>query len=91
MSTAIHHRCRTGKPETHAMVLVHHARNAVEAEAVKVVFVHPEAEVRKEETLDFRMAIVEEAGVPEIVSATATFMEVQVVRSVKHVQSACSA
>lgn len=73
------------------MVLVHHARHTVEPEAIKVILVHPKAKVGQEETLDFRMTIVEETRVPKIVPAAATFVEVQVVGPVEHVQSAGSA
>lgn len=68
-------------------MLVHHAGHSVKAESVEVIFVHPEAKVRQEETLDFWMAIIEQARIPEIVSASAALMEVKMIRSIKHVEA----
>jgi hypothetical protein len=46
------------------MVSINHTRNAVEAEAIKVVFVHPESQIAKKEAQDLMTAIVEKSTIP---------------------------
>ena len=61
------------------VVLVHHAGDAIEAEAVKLVFLHPKAQVAHEEPQNLVMAIIEQTAVPEFVASPCTLMEVLVV------------
>lgn len=54
------------KASAHAVVLVHHASDTVEAEPIELVDVHPEAQVGQQEAEDFMRAIVEQpAGAVE--------------------------
>lgn len=46
-----------------AVVNVHHACDSVKSEPVELIFLHPEPEVRKQESEDFVMTVVEEAAV----------------------------
>lgn len=69
------------------MMLVHHAGDTIEPEAIKHVYVHPESEVRKQKAEYFMVAIIEKARIPLIVSASATFMEVKVIRTIIHIDT----
>ena len=66
-----------------AAVVVEHAGDAVEAEAVEVEFVDPVAGVGEEEVEDFGFAVVEAAGVPGGVVAAFAGVEVLVGGSVE--------
>lgn len=72
---------------TDTMVLVHHARHAVEAEAVELVLLDPEAQIAEQEAEDLVVAVVEEAAVPELVPAAAALVEVLVVGAVELVDA----
>lgn len=70
-----------------AVVGVHHGGDAVEAEAVELVLFHVEAEVAEQEAEDLVVIVVEEAAVPELVSAFDAAVEVLVVCAVELVQA----
>jgi hypothetical protein len=70
------------------MMLVHHAGDTVETETIEHELVHPVAEVGEEESKDFWVPIVEEAGVPQVMASARTLVEVQVISSIKHVDAA---
>ena len=70
-----------------AMMVVHHACDAVKTETVKVILLHPEAEVAHEETEDLVVPVIEEAAIPELVSSAGTFMEVEMVSAVEVVEA----
>jgi hypothetical protein len=72
---------------TDAVMSIHHARDAVEAEAIKLVFVHPESEVGEQESKDLVTAIVEETAVPEFMTAFGALVEIAMIGTIKHVQS----
>ena len=75
---------RKAGPDT--MVVVHHARDTVKAEAVKLVLLHPEAEVAEQESKDLMMAVVEQTAVPQFMPTASAFMEVEVVRAIEVVE-----
>ena len=70
-----------------AVVPVDHARDPVEAETVQVVFLHPVFAVRKQEVLDFILAVVEAAGIPGRVEALRALVEVEVLAAVQPAQA----
>lgn len=72
---------------SNTVVSVEHAGNTVETETVKVVLLHPEAEVTQQESQNLVVAVVEESAVPELVSALCALVEVEVVTAVEHVQA----
>ena len=53
-----------GEGSTEPVVVVEHASDAVEAEAVKVEFVDPVAGIGEKKVENFGFAVVEAAGVP---------------------------
>lgn len=65
---------------------VEHAGHSVETEAIELVLLHPEAQVTQEEAQDFVASVVEQSTIPLLVSAFATFMEVQVIGAIEHVE-----
>mmetsp|Transcript_8241 Transcript_8241/g.15658 ORF Transcript_8241/g.15658 Transcript_8241/m.15658 type:complete len:572 (-) Transcript_8241:563-2278(-) len=70
-----------------AVVRVHHGGDAVEPEAVKLVLLHPPAQVGEQEADGFVLAVVEEPRVPHpVVPALAGVEEVRV-RAVEHVDA----
>lgn len=69
------------------MMSIQHARHTVETETIKLIFVHPEAEVAQEEAQDLMAAVVEQSAVPELMSAFGAFVEVAMIAPVKHVQT----
>jgi hypothetical protein len=77
----------TGEACTDAMMGVHHAGNSIEAEAVKLVLLHPKPQVTHQKAQDFMMAIVKQATVPELVAAFGSLMEILVVASIELVNT----
>ena len=73
------------------MVRVHHARDAVESESVKHIHVHVKSKVRKQESQNFVVPIVEQPGIPKLVTSSRAFVEVLMVGTVKNVDSDRSA
>lgn len=69
------------------MVLVEHAGNAIEAEAIKVILVHPESEIAQQESHHLMMAVIEESAIPKIVGAFASTVKVLVVGSIEFIES----
>ena len=65
---------------------VEHACDTVKAEAIELVFFHPEAEIGEQEPEDFVVAVVEDTAVPQLVSASRTFVKVEMVAVVKHLE-----
>jgi len=70
-----------------AVVNVHHTCDTVESEAIELIFIHPKPEVGEEESKDLMMAVVEEATVPELMTALGALVEVAVIGAVEHIQS----
>ena len=66
---------------------VQHAGDSIEAETVKLVLVHPEAQVAQEKAEDLVTAVVEESAVPELVSALYALVKVLVIAAVELVQT----
>lgn len=62
-----------------AMMGIHHARHAVEAEAVKLILLYPKPEIAEQETENLVVAVVEEAAIPELVASFAALVEILVV------------
>ena len=69
------------------MVLVHHTRHTVKAEAVKLELLDPEAQVAEQEAQHLVVAVVEEAAVPELVAAAGALVEVEVVSTIELVEA----
>ena len=69
------------------MVGVQHASDTVKAEAVKLVLVHPEAQVAQQEAKNFMTAIVEQSAVPKLVSSSGTLVEVLRIATIKLIQT----
>lgn len=69
------------------MVGIQHASDSVESEAIELVLIHPEAKIAQQEAQYFMVAVVEETAVPELMTTLCTFMEVEVIAAIKHVQS----
>jgi len=70
-----------------AVVEVHHTCDTIESEAIELVFIHPKPEVGEQESKNLVMAVVEEATVPELMTAPGPLVEVAVIGAIKHVQS----
>ncbi|KAI3492991.1 hypothetical protein L1887_42366 [Cichorium endivia] len=70
-----------------AVVRVEHGGDAVEAETIESVLLHPEEAVAEQEAQHLVVAIVEQARVPELVPALGALVEVEVVGAVKHVEA----
>lgn len=52
------------EPSPDTVVSIHHAGDTIEAEAVELIFLHPETEVAQQETQDFMTTVVEKTAVP---------------------------
>lgn len=72
---------------SNAMVDIEHARDAVETESVKLVLVHPKAQVAQQESHNFMVPVVEQSAVPQFMPAFTTTVEILVVSAVKLVQA----
>lgn len=72
-------------------MFVHHAGHSVKSEAIELVLVHPEAEIRQEEALNFMISVIEESRIPKFVAPPRSLMEVQMVRTIKLVETGRSA
>ena len=72
---------------SNTMVTVEHAGDTVEAEAIKLVLLHPESKVTQEEAQHFMAAIVEQPTVPQLMATLDTLMEIEVVGPIEHVNS----
>ena len=77
----------TREPDTHPVMLVHHAGNSVKPKSVKHVLVHVESQVGQKEPQDLVVTVVEQSAVPKFMSTSGSLVEVTVIRSVKVVQS----
>ncbi len=69
------------------VVVVHHACNTVEPETVKLVLVHPEAQVTEQEAKDLVVPVVEQSAVLNLMASTSALVEVQVVRSIEEIET----
>ena len=69
------------------MVFIHHAGDAVKPESVEHVFIHVVSEVGQEESQNLMVAVIEQARIPKFVLAFGAFVEVEVIRAVKHVDT----
>jgi len=68
-------------------MLVHHAGNPIEAEAVKLELLHPVTEIAEEETENFVVPIVEQPAIPKVMTTLASFVEIEVVRAIEFVEA----
>lgn len=66
---------------------VQHTGDSVEAEAIELVFVHPEAKVAQQKTHHFMVTIVEKTTVPLVMISFAAAVEVLMISSVKIVET----
>lgn len=69
------------------MVEVEHAGDSIEAESIKLVLLYPEAKVTQKEPQHLMAAVVEQPAIPLVVATFTTFMEVEVIRAIEHVDS----
>ena len=70
-----------------AVVLIEHARHAIEPESIKTVLVHPEPQVAQQEPQDLMVAVVEEPAVPELMLAFGALVEVLMISTVELIQT----
>lgn len=77
----------SGEASANAMVHVHHTRHTIEPETVEFIFLHIKSQIAEEEAQNLVASIVEESAVPELMSSFAAFVEVQMISSVKQVQT----
>jgi hypothetical protein len=75
------------KPGPDTMMCIHHARHAVEPEAVKLVLVHVVPQIGEQEAHDLVVAVVEEPRVPELVLALGALVEILVVGPVEFIKT----
>ena len=68
-------------------MLVHHAGDAVKSEAIEHVHVHVKPKIGQKETKDLVMTIIEETGIPKLMSAFYSFVKVKVVRAIEDVDA----
>ena len=76
---------REACPDT--MVGVKHRRNTIKAETIKHEFLHVEPQVGKQEAKDFVRFVVEQTGIPKLVTTFGAAVEVLVIGSVKVVDA----
>lgn len=69
------------------MVSVEHTGHAIESKAIKLVLLHPKAEVAQKEAQYFVVAIVEKATVPKIMATFGALVKVKMVAVIEHIQS----
>lgn len=69
------------------MVDIKHASDSVKSESIKLVLIHPEAQVAQQEPHHLMMAIVEESAVPLIMATLAAAVEVLVISAIKLVET----
>jgi hypothetical protein len=69
------------------MVKVQHTRHTIKPEAIKLIFVHPKAEVTQKEAHNLVMAVVEQPAVPLVMASLASRVEVLMVCTIKLVQA----
>src|ERR1700734_527615 len=72
---------------SNAMMSIYHASNTVKTESVKLIFIHPEPQITQKKSQNLVICIVEESAIPQLVSAFATFVEIQMICAVKLVQA----
>lgn len=72
---------------TDSVMFVHHARHPIEAESIKLVLFHPEAEVAHQEPQDLVGSIVEKPTVPKFVATSCSLVEVEMICSIELVQA----
>jgi hypothetical protein len=65
------------------VVSIHHARDPVKSEAIKHEYIHVISQVGQEEPQDFVTSVVEQSGVPELMSTACSLVEVLMVRAIK--------
>ena len=69
------------------VVMVKHGSRPIKSEPVKVEFLQPVADIGKEKLLHFPFAVVEQLGIPALVVASCTGMEVLIGTSVKFIET----
>ena len=69
------------------MVHVEHAGHSVETETIKLVLFHPKTQVTQKEAQNLMVTIIEQPAVPLLMTALTTFMEIQVIRAIEHIES----
>ena len=78
---------RAGEGLSQTVVVVQHGGHTVEAEAVEVVFLHPELQIAQQEMDDLVLVVVKAFGAPGTVVAPGTFVEELVGGAVKFVDA----
>ena len=69
------------------MMLVHHTGNAIESEPIDLILLHVEPQIGKQETQDLVRPIIEQPAVPEFVTPTVSFVEIEMVAAIKAIQT----
>ena len=68
------------------MMQIKHACDAIKAEAIKVILVHPESEVAQQEPKNLMMSVVEQSAIPELMSSFGALVEVLMIGAVKLIE-----
>jgi len=68
---------------SNSVMLVHHAGNAIKAETVEHVYVHVVSKVREQKPKHFMVTVIEQPGIPELVSSSDTLVKVEVIGTIK--------
>ncbi len=69
------------------MIKIEHAGDAVESEAVEMVLLHPEAQIRKQEMQHLVLAVVEALRIPLPVLPSGTRVEILIIGAVEHIDT----
>ena len=69
------------------MVRIEHTGHTVEAVSIEFILFHPEAQITQKETQHLVASIIEQTAVPELMTALRTAMEVEVICSIKLIES----
>lgn len=72
---------------SNTVVHVKHTSDTVETETIKLILVHPEAQVTQEEPQHFMMPIVEQTTIPKLMATLSTLVEIEMIGSIEHVQA----
>ena len=75
------------KTGSKAVIQIQHAGHAVKTEAIEMIFIHPELQIRKQEMENLILSIVKQLGIPCAVISSLSCMEELIVRSVKLIDS----
>jgi hypothetical protein len=75
------------EPRPNSMMNIHHARNTIESEAIKLILLHIKPEVAQQKPQHLMRCIVKKPAVPEVMPTLATLVKVEMVRAIKLVQT----